>query len=57
LQNWYEKALRGTHADDLGGELLLCLCAEIANEFPSVDETPEVLKNRKYEQVNDSFWL
>jgi type II restriction enzyme len=56
LQNWYEKALRGVYADDLGGELLSCLCGEIANEFPSVDKTPKMLKNRRYEQILDEFW-
>ena len=57
LQSWYEKALRGTYAKELGGELLSCLCGEIANEFPSVDETPEILKNRNYEDVSDAFWI
>jgi len=56
LQAWYEKALRGTFSMDLGNELLSCLCGEIANEFPSVDETPEVLKKRNYERVKDDFW-
>ena len=57
LQNWYEKALRGTYATDLGSELLSCLCGEIANEFPSVDEAPEILKKRKYENIKDKFWM
>jgi type II restriction enzyme len=56
LQNWYEKALRGTYSADLGSELLSCLCGEIANEFPSVDETPDILKNRKYGNIADDFW-
>ena len=57
LQDWYEKALRGTYAKDLGSELLSCLCGEIANEFPSVDETPEIIKNRNYENISDAFWV
>jgi len=56
LQNWYEKALRGTYAADLGSALLSCLCGEITNEFPAVDDTPEVLKERKYEFIKDKFW-
>jgi len=56
LQSWYEKALRGKYADIIGSELLSCLCAEIANEFPSVDETPEILKNREYKMIFDDFW-
>jgi hypothetical protein len=30
---------------------------EIANEFPSVDDTPQILKIRKYERINDDFWV
>ncbi|MCL2049505.1 MAG: HaeII family restriction endonuclease [Defluviitaleaceae bacterium] len=56
LQNWYEKALRGVYADSLGRELLSCLCAEIANEFPSVGDIPEVLKGRNYEKIKARFW-
>ncbi|MCL2564137.1 MAG: HaeII family restriction endonuclease [Oscillospiraceae bacterium] len=56
LQNWYGKALRGTYASDLGDKLLACLCDEIANEFPSVYDTPEILKSRKYEDIQDDFW-
>jgi len=57
LQTWYEKALRGTYSADLGNELLSCLCGEIANEFPSINDMPEVLKNRKYGKIADSFWV
>ena len=53
---WYEKALRGTYADTLGDELIEILCEEIAQEFPSVDDTPEVLKKRHYEKISDPFW-
>lgn len=57
LQSWYVKALRGTYAMDLGDELLSCLCGEIANEFPSVDDIPEILKIRQYEKISDGFWM
>jgi type II restriction enzyme len=56
LINWYEKALRGTYADLLGDELLSYLCAEIVNEFPSVDDIPQTLKSREYESIYDDFW-
>ena len=56
LQNWYEKALRGTYANEIGSELLSCLCGEIVNEFPSVDETPEILSSREYSKTTDAFW-
>lgn len=57
LIDWYEKALRGKYASIIADELLYRLCGEIAVEFPYVDTTPEILKNRHYETVVlDSFW-
>lgn len=56
LINWYEKALRGSYSDLLGENLLVCLASEIAEEFPSVGNTPEVIKKRHYELISDSFW-
>lgn len=53
---WYEKALRGKFADVIGDNLLRCLSNEIAEEFPSVDDVPEVLKECHYEKIADSFW-
>ncbi len=53
---WYEKALRGRYADIIGDSLIECLCDEIAEEFPSVDSVPDVLKNRHYENISDPFW-
>lgn len=57
LIDWYEKALRGKYHDLIGDNLIKCLCEEIAQEFPSVDETPDILKDRHYENINDTFWL
>ena len=56
LINWYEKALRGSYSDQLGENLLYCLASEIAEEFPSVDNTPEIIKKRHYERISDPFW-
>lgn len=56
LIKWYEKALRGNFADKLGTPLLKTLASEIAEEFPSVDNTPDILKNRHYELISDPFW-
>lgn len=53
---WYEKALRGRYADIIGDSLIECLCDEIAEEFPSVDNIPDILKNRHYENISDPFW-
>ena len=56
LINWYEKALRGSYSGILGEKLLYCLASEIAEEFPSVDNTPEIIKKRHYERISDAFW-
>lgn len=56
LINWYEKALRGSYSGQLGENLLYCLASEIAEEFPSVDNTPEIIKKRHYERISDPFW-
>lgn len=56
LINWYEKALRGSYSNQIGEKLLYCLASEIAEEFPSVDNTPDIIKNRHYELISDPFW-
>lgn len=56
LIRWYEKALRGQFSDLIGDELLYCLRYEIAEEFPSVEETPDILLNRNYDFDSDPFW-
>ena len=49
------KPLRGSYSDQLGEKLLYCLASEIAEEFPSVDYTPEIIKKRHYELISDPF--
>lgn len=56
LISWYEKALRGTYSDRMGEKLLFRLASEIAEEFPSVDNTPDIIKKRHYELISDDFW-
>ena len=56
LIDWYEKALRGKYAPITGDKLLDILRNEIAAEFPSTSKLPEVLVNRHYEKITDSFW-
>ncbi|MDE7455868.1 MAG: HaeII family restriction endonuclease [Prevotella sp.] len=56
LINWYEKALRGKYSGQLGDKLLYCLAQEIAEEFPSVDSIPDIIKNRHYEKIKDPKW-
>ena len=57
LINWYEKALRGKYQELLSKRLLERLSEEISLEFPSVDDTPQVLKDRHYESIKDEYWL
>ena len=56
LISWYERALRGKYSSIVGDKLLSCLCDEIADEFPSVSDIPDVLKNRHYEKISDPLW-
>lgn len=55
LVDWYEKALRGKYSADMGDKLIWSLCEEIAEEFPSVDALPDILKSRHYENVIDDI--
>lgn len=57
LVTWYEKALRGRFSDIIGDELIRRLCDEIVKEFPSVENIPDVLKERHYEKISDPFWM
>jgi type II restriction enzyme len=54
---WYEKALSGKYASMMGNKLLETLCEEIAQEFPSVDKQPPIIRNRHYESITDPFWV
>ena len=56
LIDWYEKALRGKYARDMGDKLLDVLREQIAEEFPSVSSFPDALKERHYELIKDDFW-
>ena len=57
LINWYEKALRGKYGELMGDSLLTTLRCEIGEEFPSVDETPDILIARNYQYDSDPFWI
>ena len=56
LVAWYEKALRGTYATEMGERLLATLCEQISIEFPSIDQGRGVLSQRNYQEIKDSFW-
>lgn len=56
LVEWYNKALRGKYSEELGRVLLSKMRLELANEFPSIEETPEIIKNRHYELIENNEW-
>lgn len=56
LISWYDKALHGKYSNELAQPLLDSLAEEISLEFPSVDEIPEILKQRNYIKINEHFW-
>ena len=56
LCNWYEKALRGKYGNIMGDKLLNTLVEEIAEEFPSVDNGADCLKDRHYELIHSKEW-
>lgn len=56
LINWYEKALRGKYSELLGNILLNKIRDELANEFPSIDDVPDIIRARHYEKINNPEW-
>ena len=57
LISWYEKALRGTYSDELGDKLLRCMREEMSNEFPDIENVPDIIKNRHYEKISHPDWI
>lgn len=53
---WYEKALRGKYGEMLGDRLLKTLIEEIAEEFPSVENGADRLKERNYDSIHSDEW-
>ena len=56
LIDWYEKALRGRFSDKTANILLNKLIEEITLEFPSINDVPQILTDRHYENISDEFW-
>lgn len=52
LTKWYEKALRGKYANELGNEVLKNLQVEIMEEFPPTKDLPKMLTGRHYEALS-----
>lgn len=56
LVAWYDMALRGRYADSLGDILLDKMRSEMSKEFPSIDEVPEIIRSRGYENISAPGW-
>lgn len=57
LVEWYEKALKGRFANQLGNYLLANLREGILEEFPQLEESnSSVLSERHYENIVDNYW-
>lgn len=56
LEIWYEKALRGKYSKSLGDILLEKMCEELSKEFPSIEQLPDIIKNRHYEKIGNPEW-
>jgi type II restriction enzyme len=58
LINWYEKALRGKYALQIGDIVLKKIMDEIQVEFPATDniEFRKFFESRNYHKLNDDVW-
>ncbi len=56
LVAWYEKALRGPYAPDMGRQLLETLCEQITLEFPSIGQGRGIIAQRDYARIQDDYW-
>lgn len=55
---WYEKAMRGKFANELGDKILEIISSEIELEFPvtSGKDFENFYEERKYHTLNNDFW-
>ncbi len=56
LIEWYDMALRGRYADSLGDILLEKMRSEMSREFPSLDDVPDIIKSRGYDDIDMTVW-
>ncbi len=56
LVAWYEKALRGTYSAEMGNRLLATMCEQIAIEFPSIGQGQNIISDRNYKAIKDTYW-
>lgn len=59
LLNWYEKALRGKYAKEVGSVVLKNIRNEIQHEFPTTDNADfmSFMAQRGYTALRDSLWV
>ena len=59
LINWYERALRGKHCNEVGRAVLENIRTQIVLEFPSTDnpEITEFIKKRGYSSLSHVDWV
>ena len=58
LLNWYEKAMRGIHSNELGNKIIEIISNEIELEFPTTKgkDFDKFYKGRKYNKLMENFW-
>jgi HaeII restriction endonuclease len=59
LKGWYEQALRGSFAPDIGNRVLLTLKEQIIAEFPASDnkDFTAFYTDRNYNLLTDDLWI
>lgn len=56
LQKWYERALRGAFATQMGSRLLATFAEQMQLEFPSTGTRSPAIDKRHYEKISDPDW-
>lgn len=56
LVAWYDKALYGKFAPELADSLLNIMREEFINEFPSINDVPDIIIDRHYESIKNVDW-
>jgi hypothetical protein len=57
LCQWYERAMRGTYAKELGDTLIKKLSNELRAEFPTTSEIVNFMDERDYNDISDTLFV
>ncbi|MEQ1704589.1 MAG: HaeII family restriction endonuclease [Rickettsiales bacterium] len=59
LEDWYERALRGAYAAEIGDKIIATLQAQIISEFPASNnkEFMSFYEGRGYNILSDNIWI